>query len=295
MALMPPWADIFDLLDLHWTGISSVIEACEELGASWRDRSFPTWVEGPEGVVSHCGRMPLAAMVEGEPATVAALHAVCTHPDHRGTGLARRVMAQQLESLGEGDVPALFAVDPRVYRGLGFVPARHHVLRFRHEHAGAPGRLRPLSSEVTGDARIVLDLGRERVPTGRRFALGADTGWLVVMDELLARRRFERLFVHEGPEPWVVAMEVREDTLLLLDLVAPKLPALRTVLDAIPWPYRRVVLHYGIDAPDLHDFDPASLRDARLERDDPVDTLMVRGLDEPLDAQPFAVSPLALW
>ncbi len=293
--MSPPWAGIFELLDRHWTGISSVIEACDALGASWRERSAPTWKEGGHGVISHCGRFQLSATVDGQPRTVQALHALCTDPEHRRRGVARKLVEAQLEAAGEGDLPALFAVDPRVYRGLGFVPVRHHVLRFRHEHAGVPGRLRPLSSEVLGDARLVMDLGRHRAPTGRRFALGPDTGWLVIMDELLARRRFERLFVREGSEPWVAAIEVRDDTLLLLDLVASKLPDLREVLDAVPWPYRRVVLHYGIDAPDLHGFELDGLRDARLEHDDGGDTLMVRGLAEPLDAEAFAVSPLALW
>lgn len=102
------------LLGMIWPRLPAAIERARGWGADWDAHSQPFVHMENDEVVAHAGVMEITPSVAG-------IHAVCTHPRHRGRGLLRQTMARALEWV-EARYPTavLWANDPAIYGRFGF-------------------------------------------------------------------------------------------------------------------------------------------------------------------------------
>jgi predicted N-acetyltransferase YhbS len=106
-------------------------------------------------IVSHVGICVRDALLLGTPVRMACIGAVCTHPDHRGQGLASRLMADaRAHAVAQGADLMLISGGRGLYHRLGYVT----VGRFPHTHVPAGD----------GSAAVeVTEAGREDRPAVR--------------------------------------------------------------------------------------------------------------------------------
>jgi predicted N-acetyltransferase YhbS len=278
------------LLERSWPGIGAAIERAARVGAPWFAGSTPFAVfEGGEAI-AHAGVLELPMIVEGAAQRVAGIHGVCTHPERRGEGLARAVIEAALDHCEPSYAAVLlFTVEPALYRRFGF---RAVVERSFLAQAPSPARhghrFRPLAADDAGDVALVHRLCRERAPVSRRLG-PCEPGWLFVLDEILARGRFDRLYYAPGLE--TLAVLERDGRLLnVYDLVAPTLPSLAELLGALDFAVEGLRLYFTPDRFEAEFADAGARVRARALTG--FDQLMVRG---PLacEQELFLIPPLA--
>ncbi len=246
------WPAVMKLLDLHWPGLSQYVELAEACGVDWRRRSRPYGLVDGDAVIAHVGVMPMPTLrVDGHLRTVSGIHAVCTHPEHRRRGLARRVLAAALaeaELHDEGQL--LFATEPRVYEAHGFRRAR--PVRFASElseRTVGAGRLRPVDVFDERQRRRALEVYAERIALSARLSV-MDGGWLMLLDEILGTAgRGGRLWWYD--DDTVIAGERLGREIHLYDLATRTAPR-RPVMDyaqAFEGAFRRVFVYFDVDDP----------------------------------------------
>ena len=167
---------VFRLLETAWPGITEVRDRAAGYGCDWAE-SIPFVAEEDGEVVGHVGLLELAYMVDGVPLRAAGIHAVTTRDDHRGRGIARRLLTEAVAH-GERDHPTLvlFADLAGVYEPHGFRIVPRH--RFTGRWEGAPRdrgpRLRKADPESEADRRFVREVLARRIPVSRRLGAGPD-------------------------------------------------------------------------------------------------------------------------
>lgn len=103
------------LLGTIWPRLPAAIERARSWGADWLEHSQAFVQVQDNEVIAHVGVMEIAPSVAG-------IHAVCTHPQHRGRGLLRETMTRALEWVDARYPSAvLWANDPAIYGRFGFV------------------------------------------------------------------------------------------------------------------------------------------------------------------------------
>jgi GNAT superfamily N-acetyltransferase len=280
-------AALYRLFDRVWPGLAAKVETAARLGWRWDEVTTPfarfsevSPASGSSGqpeptALGHVGVLDLPVLLDGTEHRIAGLHAVCTHPDHRGRGHFRETMEAALRHVDQRwEVAKLSTAQPQLYEHFGFRVVEQH--RFVVEAAGrGDGAARPLEEEDVGWLHALL---AHRDPPSRRFA-ALDSGWLLGIDEVLWTGGLTHLHAVEDA---VVAWEPSQGGLQIYDVVAREIPPLDALLRASPWPFERVVLWFTPDrlAPQAT---PIPWPDD--------DVLMVRG-PWPLRG-PLAVSPLA--
>jgi GNAT superfamily N-acetyltransferase len=260
------------LLETVWPGFARREAAGRRLGCRWERISTPfvrTDGEGPEApVVAHVGVLEVPVLVEGRPVRAGGVHAVATHPDHRGRGHARALLETAVDwAAPRYDVLVLTTEIPALYESVGFRAVPEH--RFHAPWRRPEPRGRPLRLLDREDARDVERLGRllaARDPVSERLGIRSEKD-VFLFDEALRPLR-----VSDDLDA-VASLEVRGETLHVWDVLASRLPPLEEVLARVPEPFGAVVLHL---APDR--LAPAAAFEARTPwTEDEVDLLMVRG------------------
>lgn len=243
------WPEIFALLDRHWRGLSNYVRIAASFGADWREFSTPFGVRVDGELVAHAGVWDLPALVlDGEVARVAGIHAVITVPQLRGRGLARECLTAALAH-AESQAPRqlLYAVEPRVYEGLGFrrAEARRYQLDLTRSAAGS-GSARPLDLGDASQRRQLLELAAGRHPLSPRLAV-VDGGPLLIVDEVLGTGgRGGRLWWID--EETVLAAELLGRELHVYDLVSRAPRSLSDVALALEGRFRRVFVYFDVEA-----------------------------------------------
>ncbi|MHC4411127.1 MAG: GNAT family N-acetyltransferase, partial [Planctomycetota bacterium] len=159
---------VYALLGTAFHGMDLAIPSMEPLGAVWHELSTPFVIWENQEPIAHAGVLEIDLVVEGEPLRVPGIHAVCTHPDHRGRGHARELMERALvhidarfaTSILFADVPAMyekfgyrtvpqsrFTASGRSEGGAGFEPCRdvrriHEMLAVREPVSNVLGCVR---------------------------------------------------------------------------------------------------------------------------------------------------------
>lgn len=253
----------------------------------WLERGRP---------VAHVGVLRHALRLDGEDRVVAGLHAVASHPDHRGRGFARACLEAALSAVDrDHDAVKLHTDYPGLYAKLGFRVAATE--RFRWTLPAAKGAKSPRLREDAGSGPGARSSGRRLAPSAspedaarllralRRPALASglesrDGGWLVGIDACL-NRLLDRAFV-EVPGG-LLAGTVQEGRRLRVDLLVDEGGLdLERALDAFPEPFDEVIFT----------FDPGPFAPGAVAEPTPIEegVLMVRGR---WPEHPVAVS--SLW
>ena len=279
-------AALYRLFDAVWPGLGGRIPVAAAMGWDWAAVSTPFARFENGEAVAHVGVLDLPVWIDGRERRVAGLHAVCTHPDHRGRGHFRALMDEALAWTDERFALAQLGTgQPALYEPFGFrvLPRRGFLLDADHPGGGTA---RPVD---TDDLPWIHDLLGRRAPTSDLYT-PLEGGWLVGIDEVLwtgGLEHFHRVQTANAAEPVLVAWEVEGDLLRLIDVVWSAPVPLAEILAACPWPFARVELQVH---PDL--LAPGATP-APWPEDD---VMMVRG-DWPAlgtAAGGLAVSPLAL-
>jgi GNAT superfamily N-acetyltransferase len=233
-------AALFELLDVAWDGIADNLEIARALGVEWTEHSIAHTVEERGRPVAHAGVLLVPATLENRAVTVAGIHAVVVAPEHRGRGLARRVIEAAIATADQHtQTTVLFTSIPSLYERFGFrvIPEFDVVLDRPGARAGHGAR--PVDLLDAAERREVRALAASRAPLDPRYAT-RDDGWLVLLDEVLGTGgRLHRLWWLPDRRG-VVVIEHWEDDLVLLDVLAPEIPSLESILAALPRPARRV-------------------------------------------------------
>jgi predicted N-acetyltransferase YhbS len=275
---------IYDLYDTSFGRLSERIAISDGLGAVWHEVSTAVVALEDERPVSHVGVIEIPMVVNGQSRVVAGIHAVCTHPDHRGRGLSSALIREALQHADQRTDTAILATSiTGFYTTFGFrlVPENRFVIGWTGAHDPEAPPPRKLSADDPADVRILFDLLERRTHVSDIIA-AVDPGWLFVIDEVLHSRGFERLYLFADLDA-VVAFEISGRTLVLLDIVAPE-----------PVPLDRIIPRIGTDFDTIETlFTPDRTWDGpvSLAPGDPDDCLMARG--NLAVAAPCALSQLA--
>ncbi len=268
------------LLGGIWTKLSSAVVRAQAMGADWCEMSTP-FVEYQGGrIVAHVGVLEIPTVIDGERSTIAGVHAVCVHPEHRGRGHMRVAMERALAYLDERfRTSVLWANDPAIYGQFGFVARDESI--FVGPVRGGALHLQSLSLDRPEDVALVRERLARRKPVSPRLAT-CEPGTLALLD--LALWNPGPSLAYLPALDCIVAYTVRERFLDLYDVIANEIPPLNEIATH---------LGEGIDTAVVY-FSPDSLGAPKLvpEPTTLIDSLMVRGR-WPSDPRPFAFSPLA--
>jgi GNAT superfamily N-acetyltransferase len=271
------------LLGSVWSKLPHGIERAREWGADWLDHSEP-FVRADAGVsIAHVGIMEIPVVLDGRAVTLAGIHAVCTHLDHRGRGHLRETMLRALAWVdGRYEAAVLWANDPAIYGRFGFVPRAESVFRAARAGMSAERRTRTMSLESEGDVRLLCDSLSKRAPVSTRCG-ARDPGWLSLINLGLWGAPAPTIAFAEDLDA-IVVYEIRERALRLYDVIAESIPTLESI---------ERFLGPGFDSVEVF-FSPDALDAPALEATPTplVDCLMVRG---PVlsGRAPLAISPLS--
>lgn len=279
-------ARAFDLYATAWPRVPAAIRQTREWGSDWFAVSRPFVVEEDDRLLAHVGVIACDLALAGSTGPVAALHAVCVHPEHRGRGLGRRAIEEALAWIDAAGFATTILWSEKVdlYRRFGFaavpesifigpapppVPVAHHRLDLAQE----------------ADRALLAQRLRTRRPVSRHAA-AADDGWHLLID--LALWPEARGFLVDLPDhDALLVAESDASTLRLYDvLAADALPPVAAIVGAVAGTDarpERLEVHFTPDRLDL-DLEPAPHPSE--------DVLMVRGAVPAAFASPFALSPL---
>ncbi len=277
----------FDLLGGVWKGLPTAVARARGWGADWVAHS-EAFVEVRHGqVVAHVGVMEIAATIDGREQVLAGIHAVCTHPEHRGQGLMRRTMDRALTWVDARYPSAvLWANDRAIYERFGFVARPESMFAFAPDgpslNADASDA-RQLSLGVPDDLALVRSMLASRSPVSSLCG-SREPGWLFLIDLALWGERAP-IVAHVAALDCIAVYEINDGVLRLYDVVASRLPALAALVSHLGPGVREVTVFFGTDA----------FSDARSLPALPTslyDFLMVRGAPLPA-VVPLAFSPLS--
>ena len=158
-------------LELSFPGICKTIECCDDaLGFVWEDISKPFCVFKEGTIRAHAGVITLPCIVEGKMKKIAAIHAVCVHPEHRGGGFGREVMQQALEyTKCAHDNTILFTNIPVFYEKLQFHPIQEHYFRLLHFKKNEGKSITPLRVDDENHVKLLRRLLVNRVSLSSIF------------------------------------------------------------------------------------------------------------------------------
>jgi len=230
---------VYDLYEVAWPGMGARAESVRDWGMRWEVSTPFLRLEG-ERVIAHVGVLDMQLVVAGEPLRVGGLHAVVTHPDHRGRGHCRALMEEAVAWCDETyGTLLLTAGEPAIYERFGFRVVPEHRFAGRIGGSGGGG-LRLLDRKSAADGEILLRLLDGRAPVSRRLGIVRDRA-IFLFDTATWPLHYARDL------DAVVAYAVKEGTLRLYDVVAERMPSLDEVLKRIPEPFERIEVYFAPD------------------------------------------------
>lgn len=234
---------LYQLLETTFPGIGGQAERLHIDGGSWEQVSTPFVLEDPSGaIIAHVGVMTLPAIVAGERCDIGAVHAVCTHPDHRGRGCFRALMDDMLAwSVGRFGTLMLTTSQPDLYKRFGFRCVAEHKFELSASAAGRSPGMRAIDLRQAEDLALLQKLLGTREPVSSVFGVTGeergsfsfycpDTGlWFAAAVDTIA---------------W---LELDGVTLRIHDLIAPRIPPLAALLERLPFAIGRVETLFATD------------------------------------------------
>ncbi len=277
-----------ELLAGIWTRLPAAVERSRAWGADWFEVSTP-FIHVEDGrVVAHVGVLEIPVVLEGRPQTVAGIHAVCSHAEHRRRGHVRALMERALAWVDERHATAmLWANDPGLYNRFGFVARPESIFvgsvsvrSSARADSDSSNKLRPLMLDQPEDLAFVRERLARRGPVSSHVA-AAGPGWLALLDLALWTPGPSLAYLPELD--CIVVYTIRERFLDLYDVIADRMPTLGEIAGQLGSRIDTAVVYFSpdsLDAPDLV-AEPTVL----------IDDLMIRG-PWPTGERAFAYSPL---
>ena len=212
---------------------------------------------------------------DGEPVDVAALRNVAVAPDRRGEGLMRTSMILALDWCdARAPVTLLYAETPGLYARFGFASLAQHAFEGRAPAPVGAASARVFRPEADG---VLLDrLLSARSPASRLCGAISDAG---LTASKLRDSDIGDVRVLETLDA-VVVSEREGDVLVLVDVVAARMPSAAAILGALGVRPARLRTFFPPDALDW---------DGTAVADDP--GLMARGTLPPAMRRPFILPP----
>lgn len=277
-------ASLRRLFDAVWERLTPRIDLAASLGASWFDRSTAFVALADGEVVAHVGLLPIELILEGDPVTVAGIHAVGTHPDHRGRGHCRALLEEALAFADTRYPLAQLTTEvPRVFRRHGFrsVPQWTWTVPLPPHRRGG---FSPIDHHLPDELDRLWHTLSERTPISHRLGV-VEPGAHFIIDEVLYARGLSRVQFCPRLETYVV-LESRDERLRLIDVVARRLPRLEDLLVELSLsPHTSIELAF---TPDRFGVEVAPRAGAYDDLH-----VMVRGDYPPEDEGPFTLPELA--
>jgi predicted N-acetyltransferase YhbS len=235
---------LVELLDEAFPGMGLRLKAARAWGADWSLAATNFVVPGSDGPLAHAALLSLPLVVDGRPREVGYLHAVCTHPEHRGRGLARAVIEAALTASEElHETQILLTSDPALYARFGFETVPEHGARYTPPAPAGGTRGNeavPLEATARGHLDVLARIVRERAPVSAALGVGAERAIYTLNECLSPIMWIEPLDV-------VVVWYMAGDVLSLHDVSGPTLPTLDDLLAYAPAPVRRIDFHFSPD------------------------------------------------
>lgn len=270
-----------------WRFVPSGIERARRWGSEWFAVTDPTRIVVDDRLVAHVGQTMVDLQLDGKRQRVAALHAVCVHPDYRGRGYGRLAMETALRRLDERGCRRviLWSEKLELYAKFGFRPIAEHVFACPAPSPAAVAS-RSLDPDDATDLAILRRLIAERTPISAGHA-AADNGWHFLIDLGLANPKLGTLRYlpeHDAIVVGEASEDSPDDTLCVYDVIASRIPTLAEVVGAFR--------EHRFSTIELH-VSPDRLAPEAVAKPHPeIDRLLVRGDDlAPADGRPFAFSP----
>lgn len=238
------WRDgVVALLGAQWPRIPAAIETARRWGADWFEVSTPFVHFEGDLATAHVGVVQVHLRVEGRDRCVAGVHAVVTHPAHRGHGHFREVMEAALAWCdARFETAILWTGEPAIYERFGFRRRAESVF-----HGEIPSVLRDrrrseqLSVSRPRDLETLRRLLRTRTPISDRSA-ARDPGWHFLIN--LALWPEAQGWLHYLPDlDCVVVAREAVQRLSIYDVVAPRVPTLESVLERLAGSARTMELY----------------------------------------------------
>jgi ribosomal protein S18 acetylase RimI-like enzyme len=230
---------VYDLLAVVWPDLPGRAEGARGWGMRW-ETSTPFLRGGDGRFHAHVGVLELRLVLAGRETRVGGIHAVATHPDFRGRGYCRELLAEALRWCDERYETVLLSTErPAIYEGSGFRVVPEH--RFAGRAGGGGGRgLRPLDRASASDGALLLRLLDARAPVSNRLGIVRDRAIFLFDTATWPLHYAEELDA-------VIAYSVREGTLRLHDVVAARMPTLDRVLSLVPERFDRLEVYFTPD------------------------------------------------
>jgi predicted N-acetyltransferase YhbS len=273
-------SETLELLGRMWTKLPSAVERARASGADWFDVSTP-FVEYEAGrIVAHVGVLEIPVVLDGERRTIAGIHAVCTHPEHRRRGHMHAAMQRALAWVdARYETALLWANDPGIYGRFGFRACEESMF-VGPVQGGPASRLRSLMLDQVDDVAFLREGLANRKAVSRTIATH-EPGWLALLDLALWKPGPNLAYLPDLE--CIVAYAVRERFLDLYDVIAREIPTLADIAARLGERIDTAIVYFSPDllaAPGMV-AEPTVL----------IDSLMVRGR-WPLHDRAFAFSPL---
>jgi GNAT superfamily N-acetyltransferase len=259
-------AETLDLLGRIWTKLPGAVVRARAWGVDWCEVSTP-FVQYEAGrVVAHVGVLEIPVVLDGKHRTIAGIHAVCAHPQHRRRGHMRAAMERALAWVdARYETAVLWANDPEIYGRFGFV-AREESMFVGAVKGGPASSVRALMLDQVGDVAFLRERLADRVPVSNTIAT-REPGWLELIDLALWTPGPGLAYLPDLE--CIVVHAVRGRFLDLYDVIARDIPTLADIAARLGERIDTAIVYFSPDllaAPGLV-AEPTVM----------IDSLMVRG------------------
>lgn len=219
-------AEALDLLGRIWTKLPAAVARARAWGVDWCEVSTPFVQHEAGRIVAHVGVLEIPVLLEGEPRTIAGIHAVCAHPEHRRHGHMRAAMERALAWVdARYETALLWANDPGIYGRFGFV-AREESMFVGPTRGDRASGLQPLTLDWAADVAFLRERLAARSPVARSIAT-REPGWLALLDLALWTPGPSLAYLPDLE--CIVVYAVRERFLDLYDVIAREIPTLADI------------------------------------------------------------------
>lgn len=197
--------------------------------------------------VANFSAFTMRMIVAGAEIKFAGYQSGAVRPDYRGQGLYRRLMQSAFDWAEEtGHAAGILLTDkPALYTPYGFrVVEQFMTLGPALAATNCAGSVRELNISDENDVQLISRLLDQRTAVSRQFAVSRQK------EMFLLNSWFDRqisLTYLENPEAIVAWKRQGEETLMLLDVVAQKMPSLAELMSATGSSSASIEVHFPID------------------------------------------------
>lgn len=221
----------------------------------WNPSYRPYTLFDGEMAVANASMFCLPMSIKGRRVSAAGIQSVMTHPEHRGQGLMKKLVAKMIEEIDQQFEAAFLQTEsPALYTPFGFRVVEEHrfLAPLRPVPAQETQKVRKMDFFMETDLEIVRGLFRQYEPLSHEFAPldHASSFYLNLYNPFFQ----ERLHYSEALHA-VLVFEADGETLRLFDVVAAKLPSLDEILAQIGLPFTQIEFSFCPDRFGITAFD----------------------------------------